>query len=97
MLLCFHTCVCSVVAFTVCTLFPSLLTVKVFVRGLPETTTEAALTEFGRAFGEVDSCVVTHDNSGAPRGFGFLWYTTNEAVEKILSAPKEQLQFEGVT
>jgi RNA recognition motif-containing protein len=58
------------------------MTQKLFVGGLPYTTTTEALRElFGQLEGVASVTVVTDRETGQSRGFGFVEMTTPEAAE----------------
>ncbi len=46
---------------------------KLLIRNLPRTMTEAELTELFQAYGNVQSCsLVTDKDTGRSKGFGFI-------------------------
>lgn len=59
-------------------------TCKIFVGGLPVTTTEADLVEYFSSYGLVrEASIVINRQTGASRGFGFCEFTAPEAVELV--------------
>ncbi|KAL3643319.1 hypothetical protein CASFOL_014134 [Castilleja foliolosa] len=60
-------------------------TKKIFVGGLASTVTEADLKKYFDQFGTISDVVVMYDhNTQRPRGFGFITYNSEEAVDKVL-------------
>lgn len=60
-------------------------TKKIFVGGLASTLTESDFKKYFDQFGTITDVVVMHDhNTQRPRGFGFITYDSEEAVEKVL-------------
>lgn len=60
-------------------------TKKIFVGGLPPTLTEEGFQEYFEAYGHVTDVVVMYDqNTGRPRGFGFISFDSEEAVDSVL-------------
>ncbi|KAG6478868.1 heterogeneous nuclear ribonucleoprotein 1-like [Zingiber officinale] len=60
-------------------------TKKIFVGGLPSTITENDFKKYFDQFGTITDVVVMYDhNTQRPRGFGFITYDTEEAVDKVL-------------
>ncbi|KAL6990660.1 hypothetical protein U1Q18_008779 [Sarracenia purpurea var. burkii] len=60
-------------------------TKKVFVGGLASTVTESDFKKYFDQFGTITDIVVMYDhNTQRPRGFGFITYDSEEAVEKVL-------------
>lgn len=60
-------------------------TKKIFVGGLPSTITESDFKKYFDQFGNVIDVVVMYDhNTQRPRGFGFITYDSEDAVEKVL-------------
>lgn len=60
-------------------------TKKIFVGGLPSTVTEADFKRYFDQFGTITDVVVMYDhNTQRPRGFGFITYDSEEAVERAL-------------
>ena len=59
---------------------------KIFCGGLPPDANEQVLREFFGKYGQVDDVVVQVDrNTGRPRGFGFVNFGSEDAVEKSSS------------
>ncbi|KAF8414218.1 hypothetical protein HHK36_002218 [Tetracentron sinense] len=60
-------------------------TKKIFVGGLASTVTESEFKMYFDQFGTITDVVVMYDhNTQRPRGFGFITYDSEEAVEKVL-------------
>ncbi|XP_047318456.1 heterogeneous nuclear ribonucleoprotein 1-like [Impatiens glandulifera] len=60
-------------------------TKKIFVGGLASTVTETEFKRYFDQFGTVTDVVVMYDhNTQRPRGFGFITYDIEEAVERVL-------------
>lgn len=60
-------------------------TKKIFVGGLASTVTESDFKIYFDQFGTITDVVVMYDhNTQRPRGFGFITYDSEEAVEKVL-------------
>ncbi|KAL0418620.1 UNVERIFIED_CONTAM: Heterogeneous nuclear ribonucleoprotein 1 [Sesamum radiatum] len=63
----------------------NLKTKKIFVGGLPSTLHEDEFREYFQDFGSVTDVVIMYDpNTGRPRGFGFITFTTEDAVDRVL-------------
>ncbi|KAJ7967806.1 heterogeneous nuclear ribonucleoprotein 1-like [Quillaja saponaria] len=60
-------------------------TKKIFVGGLASTVTENDFKNYFDQFGTITDVVVMYDhNTQRPRGFGFITYDSEEAVEQVL-------------
>ncbi|XP_061371012.1 heterogeneous nuclear ribonucleoprotein 1-like [Gastrolobium bilobum] len=60
-------------------------TKKIFVGGLASTVTGSDFKEYFDQFGNITDVVVMYDqNTQRPRGFGFITYDSEEAVDKVL-------------
>ncbi|XP_031276948.1 heterogeneous nuclear ribonucleoprotein 1-like [Pistacia vera] len=60
-------------------------TKKIFVGGLPPTLTEDGFREYFENYGHVTDVVVMYDqNTQRPRGFGFITFDTEDAVDRVL-------------
>ena len=58
---------------------------KIFVGGLASTVTESDFKKYFDQFGNITDVVVMYDHSTQrPRGFGFITYDSEEAVDKVL-------------
>ncbi|XP_074580964.1 heterogeneous nuclear ribonucleoprotein 1-like [Curcuma longa] len=58
---------------------------KIFVGGLPSTITENDFKNYFDQFGTITDAVVMYDhNTQPPRGFGFITYDSEDAVDKVL-------------
>jgi RNA recognition motif-containing protein len=68
---------------------------KLFVGGLPYSTSNERLRELFAEIGQVESAaVVTDRETGRSRGFGFVEMSTNEEAEEAVARLNGQ-QFEG--
>ena len=68
---------------------------KLYVGGLPYSTTEDALKEHFSQAGDVKSAVIIMDKmSGRSKGFGFVEMSTDEEAQKAISMFNNQ-EFEG--
>lgn len=64
---------------------PSFKTSKIFVGGLPTSLTVDALRDYFMEYGEVVDCVIVSDKeTKKSRGFGFVQFTTCQAVEDVM-------------
>ncbi|KAF8391654.1 hypothetical protein HHK36_023961 [Tetracentron sinense] len=60
-------------------------TKKIFVGGLASTVTESDFKKYFDQFGTITDVVVMYDhNTQRPRGFGFITFDSEEAVDKVL-------------
>jgi len=59
---------------------------NVFLKNLPEGTDEEALMKMCSAFGKVTSHVLTTDDDGKPKGFGFVNFEDADAAAACVSA-----------
>jgi len=58
---------------------------KIFVGGLASTVTETDFKLYFEQFGSITDVVVMYDhNTQRPRGFGFITYDSEDAVDKVL-------------
>lgn len=63
----------------------AIRTKKIFVGGLPSTVTEVDFKRYFDQFGIITDVVVMYDhNTQRPRGFGFITFDSEEAVERTL-------------
>ncbi|KAF3457849.1 hypothetical protein FNV43_RR02509 [Rhamnella rubrinervis] len=63
----------------------NMRTKKIFVGGLPPTLTEEGFREYFETYGHVTDVVVMYDqNTGRPRGFGFISFDTEDSVDRVL-------------
>jgi RNA recognition motif-containing protein len=70
---------------------------KIYVGGLPFSTTEAQLNELFTSHGTVESArVITDKFTGQSRGFGFVEMSTAEEAKKAIGA-LNATQLEGRT
>uniref|UniRef100_A0A2P2JXQ5 Heterogeneous nuclear ribonucleoprotein 1 n=1 Tax=Rhizophora mucronata TaxID=61149 RepID=A0A2P2JXQ5_RHIMU len=67
-------------------------TKKIFVGGLASTVTESDFKKYFDQFGTITDVVVMYDhNTQRPRGFGFITYDSEEAVERVLTKTFHEL------
>ncbi|OAY41113.1 heterogeneous nuclear ribonucleoprotein 1 [Manihot esculenta] len=67
-------------------------TKKIFVGGLASTVTETDFKKYFDHFGIITDVVVMYDhNTQRPRGFGFITYDSEEAVDKVLQKTFHEL------
>ncbi|KAK1420574.1 hypothetical protein QVD17_22280 [Tagetes erecta] len=67
-------------------------TKKIFVGGLPSTLTEEQFREYFESYGEVTDVVIMFDqNTNRPRGFGFISFDTEDAVDRVLQKTFHEL------
>nr|XP_043606643.1 heterogeneous nuclear ribonucleoprotein 1-like [Erigeron canadensis] len=60
-------------------------TKKIFVGGLPSTISESDFKNYFDQFGTITDVVVMYDhNTQRPRGFGFITFESEEAVDQVL-------------
>ncbi|KAK0393330.1 hypothetical protein QR680_000154 [Steinernema hermaphroditum] len=58
---------------------------KVFLGGLPKSTTEDdLLLHFGR-YGEIQKATVVRNENGESRGFGYILFTEKDCMKKVLN------------
>lgn len=58
---------------------------KIFVGGLPPNLTEEGFRQYFEAYGHVTDVVVMYDQTTQrPRGFGFISFDTEDAVDRVL-------------
>lgn len=69
---------------------PNFRTRKVFVGGLPHSTSDSEFRAYFSQFGGIsDAQVMTDRDTGRPRGFGFVSFDSEDTVDKIMSQPHE--------
>jgi quinol monooxygenase YgiN len=62
-------------------------TCKIFVGGLPTSTTEADLVDYFAKFGPIrEASIVTNRQTGQSRGFGFCEFHTPDSVDRVQAA-----------
>ncbi|KAF1984331.1 RNA-binding domain-containing protein [Aulographum hederae CBS 113979] len=67
-------------------------TSKIFVGGVSQEATDHDFKEFFKQFGHVvDATLMMDKDTGRPRGFGFVTFQNDEAVDKTLAQPLEIL------
>ncbi|KAL6532442.1 nuclear ribonucleoprotein 1 [Orobanche gracilis] len=60
-------------------------TKKIFVGGLPQTLSEDEFSSYFKDFGVVTDVVIMYDQqTNRPRGFGFISFDSEDAVERVL-------------
>ncbi|KAJ6822393.1 heterogeneous nuclear ribonucleoprotein 1-like [Iris pallida] len=70
----------------------NIRTKKIFVGGLPATLTEVEFRQYFQNYGEVTDMVVMYDqNTQRPRGFGFISFDTEDAVDRVLQKTFHEL------
>ncbi|KAI0516431.1 hypothetical protein KFK09_009106 [Dendrobium nobile] len=58
---------------------------KIFVGGLPSNITEADFKNYFERFGAITDAVVMYDHdTQRPRGFGFITFTSEDVVDRVL-------------
>lgn len=63
-------------------------TSKIFVGGISQEATEQDFREYFQQFGRVlDSTLMIDKDTGRPRGFGFVTFDSEAAVENALAHP----------
>ncbi|KAK4745565.1 hypothetical protein SAY87_011877 [Trapa incisa] len=63
----------------------NIRTKKIFVGGLPATLSEDGFREYFEKYGNVTDVVIMYDqNTQRPRGFGFISFDSEEAVDMVL-------------
>ncbi|KAJ6810038.1 heterogeneous nuclear ribonucleoprotein 1-like [Iris pallida] len=67
-------------------------TKKIFVGGLPPTITEDGFRQYFQSYGNVTDVVVMYDQATQrPRGFGFISFDTEDAVDRVLQKTFHEL------
>ncbi|KAK7835719.1 heterogeneous nuclear ribonucleoprotein 1 [Quercus suber] len=60
-------------------------TKKIFVGGLPSNLAEDGFRQYFESYGQVTDVVIMYDqNTQRPRGFGFITFDTEDAVDRVL-------------
>ncbi|XP_058094776.1 heterogeneous nuclear ribonucleoprotein 1-like [Magnolia sinica] len=63
----------------------NIKTKKIFVGGLPPTLTDDGFRQYFENYGQVTDVVIMYDqNTQRPRGFGFISFDTEDAVDRVL-------------
>jgi RNA recognition motif-containing protein len=61
-------------------------TKKLFVGGIPQNTTEDEFRNYFEGFGDIeDSVIMVDKETGKSRGFGFVTFDSEDAVEKVIN------------
>ncbi|KAK4482357.1 hypothetical protein RD792_009510 [Penstemon davidsonii] len=72
--------------------FENIKTKKIFVGGLPSTISEDGFKEHFQEYGNVTDVVIMYDpNTNRPRGFGFITFTTEDSVDRVLQKTFHEL------
>lgn len=67
-------------------------TKKIFVGGLPSTVTEDVFRQYFQSYGHVNDVVVMYDQqTQRPRGFGFITFDSEDAVDNVLQKTFHEL------
>nr|GEW72597.1 heterogeneous nuclear ribonucleoprotein 1-like [Tanacetum cinerariifolium] len=75
----------------------SYRTKKIFVGGLPATLTEEEFRQYFVSYGDVTDVVIMFDqNTQRPRGFGFITFDTEDAVDRVLQKTFHELNNKAV-
>ncbi|CAO2821581.1 unnamed protein product [Amaranthus hypochondriacus] len=63
----------------------NIRTKKIFVGGLPPTLTDEGFRQYFETYGSVTDVVIMYDqNTNRPRGFGFISFDNEDAVDRVL-------------
>lgn len=63
----------------------SFKTKKIFVGGLPSSLTDEGFQQYFESYGHVTDVVIMYDqNTKRPRGFGFISFESEDAVDRVL-------------
>ncbi|RPA82389.1 RNA-binding domain-containing protein [Ascobolus immersus RN42] len=72
-------------------------TSKIFVGGISQECTESDFKEYFQQFGRVlDSTLMIDKDTGRPRGFGFVTFDNEQAVENALNHPDLQIHGKAI-
>ncbi|XP_027163364.1 heterogeneous nuclear ribonucleoprotein 1-like [Coffea eugenioides] len=67
-------------------------TKKIFVGGLPSTLTEGEFVQYFENYGDIADAVIMFDQStGRSRGFGFITFDAEDAVDRVLNKTFHEL------
>lgn len=67
-------------------------TKKIFVGGLPSTLTEDQFRQYFETYGDITDVVIMFDQTtNRPRGFGFISFDTEDAVDRVLQKTFHEL------
>lgn len=58
---------------------------KIFVGGIPATTTRSKLMQYFGEYGEIDDCIIMMDRDHKPRGFGFVTFCDLSSIDDVLA------------
>lgn len=73
-------------------------TSKIFVGGVSQEATESDFREYFTQFGRVlDATLMMDKDTGRPRGFGFVTFDSEGAVENALSHPNLEIHGKSVS
>lgn len=64
---------------------------RIFVGGLASGTSDQELRTFFSIYGEVKAVKIVKDKAGALKGFGFITFSSEEEVKKIIDAVSKLL------
>eukprot|EP00262_Sarcandra_glabra_P013410 TRINITY_DN3710_c0_g1_i2.p1 TRINITY_DN3710_c0_g1~~TRINITY_DN3710_c0_g1_i2.p1 ORF type:complete len:386 (-),score=94.42 TRINITY_DN3710_c0_g1_i2:547-1704(-) len=71
----------------------NIKTKKIFVGGLPPTLTDEGFRQYFQAYGQVTDVVIMFDqNTQRPRGFGFISFDSEDAVDRVLHKSFHELE-----
>eukprot|EP00808_Paulinella_micropora_P023258 g10070.t1 len=71
---------------------PDLRCSKIFIGGVPPDMTSKHLEAYFAKYGNVtDAVVMTHRDTGRPRGFGFVTYEQPRSVDKVMEDGREHV------
>jgi RNA-binding protein Musashi len=72
-------------------------TSKIFVGGVSQEATESDFREYFTQFGRVlDATLMMDKDTGRPRGFGFVTFDSEAAVENALACPTLEIMGKAV-
>ncbi|GFE53456.1 RNA recognition motif domain containing protein [Babesia ovis] len=60
---------------------------KIFVGGISKSLSEQMLEDYFSRFGAIDKVTIMRQIDGSSRGFGFIMFAVDGAVEKVLESP----------
>ncbi|CAI9107574.1 OLC1v1006958C1 [Oldenlandia corymbosa var. corymbosa] len=72
-------------------------TKKIFVGGLPPSLTKDEFMEYFLSFGEITDAIIMYDRAtGRSRGFGFITFDSEDAVDRVLNRNFHELNSKNV-